>query len=114
MAATALATCWARIQRYSLDKNAFVSPAAFTYGNTPRSAVFGIYDPGTYNQDLSLRRIFPIHESVKLAFQADAFNVFNFVNFSAPATNITSANFGRITSQATGPRSLQLSARIVF
>lgn len=97
-----------------LDKNAFVSPAAFTYGNTPRSAVYGIFNPGTYGQDLSVRRIFPIHESIKVAFQADAFNVFNLVTFSAPATNITSSNFGRITSQANAPRSLQLSARITF
>ena len=97
-----------------LDKNAFASPAAFTYGNTPRSAVFGIENPGTYGQDLSLRRVFPIRESIKLAFQADAFNIFNFVAFSAPATNITSSNFGRITSQANGPRTLQLSARITF
>jgi hypothetical protein len=74
----------------------------------------GIYNPGSFGQDVSLRRIFPIHESVKLTFQADAFNVFNLVMFSAPATNITSANFGRITSQSSGPRSLQLSARITF
>jgi hypothetical protein len=97
-----------------LDKNAFASPASFTYGNTPRSAAFGIYNPGTFAQDVSLRRIFPIHESVKLTFQADAFNVFNQVMFGAPATNITSANFGKITSQSNGPRSLQLSARVTF
>jgi len=97
-----------------LDKNAFLSPPSFTYGNTPRSAALGIYNPGSFGQDVSLRRIFPIHESVKLTFQADAFNVFNLVMFSAPATNITSANFGRITSQSNGPRSLQLSARITF
>jgi len=97
-----------------LDKSAFASPASFTYGNTPRSAAFGIYNPGTFGQDVSLRRIFPIHESVKLTFQADAFNVFNQVMFGAPATNITSANFGKITSQSNGPRSLQLSARVTF
>lgn len=97
-----------------LDKNAFVSPAAFTYGNTPRTGALGIYNPDSYGQDFSLRRVFPIHENVKLAFQADAFNVFNLVTFTAPATNITSSTFGRITAQSNSPRSLQLSARIIF
>ena len=97
-----------------LDKNAFVSPAPFTYGNTPRTGAYGIDNPGAYGQDVSLRRIFPIHETIKFAFQADAFNVFNLVTFSAPATNITSSNFGKIIAQANGPRSLQLSARITF
>ena len=97
-----------------LDKNAFATPAAFSYGNTPRTGVFGIHNPDAFGQDLSLRRSFPIHENIRLQLQADAFNVFNAVMFSAPATNITSANFGRITGQANGPRILQLNVRVTF
>lgn len=97
-----------------LDRAAFVSPAAYTYGDTPRTGAYGLSTPSFWGQDLSLKRKFPIHESVALMLQVDAFNAFNIVMFSAPALNITSANFGKITSQANGPRSLQLSARITF
>jgi hypothetical protein len=97
-----------------LDKNAFVSPAAYTYGNTPRTAVFSIYNPGSYGLDLSVRREFPIFERVRFALQADAINALNLVNFSAPPTNITSSNFGKISGQSNGPRLVQLSGRITF
>jgi len=97
-----------------LDKNAFASPAAFTYGNTPRTAVFGLGEPGTFQADLSLRREVAIREPLKLIFQADAINVFNQVYFLPPPTNITSANFGKTAGQANRPRELQLSARVTF
>jgi len=105
-----------------LDRNAFVSTAPYTYGNTPRTGAFGLSNPSFWNQDLSLKRRFPIHENIALMFQVDAFNAFNAVMFSpfgtpgtpSPALNITSASFGKITSQANSPRALQLSARVVF
>ena len=100
-----------------LNVNAFASPPAYTYGNTPRTGVFGITVPGAYNQDISLKRSFRIRESVKFAFQADAINILNFVNFANfAATNlsITSSSFGKITSQANTPRVMQLSARLTF
>ncbi len=97
-----------------LDRAAFVSPAAFTYGDTPRTGAYGISTPSFWGQDFSLKRKFPIHERIALMLQVDAFNAFNMVMFNAPALNITSSNFGKITSQANGPRALQLSARLSF
>lgn len=97
-----------------LDKSAFAAPAPYTYGNTPRVGALGITNPSTYNIDMNLRRDFAIMERVKLTFQADAFNIFNIVNFSPPSTNINSSSFGKITSQAGAPRVLQLSARVTF
>jgi len=97
-----------------LDKNAFASPAAFTYGNTPRTGADGLHNPSLWGQDFSLKRKFTIHETIALQFQVDAFNAFNITMFSAPALNITSTTFGKITSQANTPRALQLSARLVF
>jgi len=44
----------------------------------------------------------------------DAFNVFNNVIFGGINTNITSAAFGRVSSQANTPRVLQLKARLDF
>jgi len=98
-----------------LDRNAFTAPAAYTWGNLPRTGVFGLNAPYTDSIDLSVRREFPIvHERVKLAIQADAFNLLNSVFFSAPALNPDQASFGTLTAQANQPRKLQLNARITF
>lgn len=97
-----------------LDKNAYANPAAFTYGNTPRSYASGLRNPNTYSQNLSLKREFPIRESIKFAFQADAFNPFNWVVFAGPSTNITSSAFGKITATSSSPRVIQFNARVTF
>jgi hypothetical protein len=97
-----------------LDRNAFVAPAAYTWGNVPRTGVYGLNAPFNSSIDVSLRREFAIHESIKLAIQADAFNVNNTVRFGAPGLNPDVAAFGTITSQANQPRKLQLNARITF
>jgi hypothetical protein len=97
-----------------LDRNAFVSPLAYTYGNTPRTLVYGLRNPASYNQNVSVRRSFRIRESLGLTFQGDAINVFNWVNFSSPNLDITSANFGRITGQSNLARVVQFNARVTF
>jgi hypothetical protein len=75
---------------------------------------YGLRNPGQKNLDLSLRREFRLRESWKLSIQADAFNMPNWVMFSAPNINITSAAFGRISGQANSPRAVQFSSRIEF
>ncbi len=98
-----------------LDKSAFVSPAPYTYGDTPGRAAAGLFGPAFWNQDLSVMRRFFITERVKLDFQVDSFNTFNTVIFNGPASlSITSGNFGRVTGQANSPRSLQLSMKLNF
>jgi len=97
-----------------LAKSAFVSPTPYTVGNVPRTAPFGLCAPSVLDLDISLRREFAIREKLRLAIQADAFNVTNSVYFAAPGLNIDSANFGTVTSQANQPRKFQLNARISF
>jgi hypothetical protein len=97
-----------------LDRTAFVAPAAYTWGNLPRTGVYGLNAPYNADVDLSVRREFVIHENVKLAIQADAFNVNNAVHFGAPGLNPDQASFGTLTSQANQPRKLQFNARITF
>ena len=97
-----------------LSKAAFQSPAAFTYGNTPRTGVFGIRGPSNYNESMSLKREIKIHENWKFAIQADAINVFNFTRFASPNLNITASNFGLITGIVSSPRVVQLNARLSF
>ncbi|WP_213807557.1 TonB-dependent receptor [Granulicella sp. dw_53] len=98
----------------------YINPAAFqkvpnyTFGNAPRTAPYGLRSPYTWNQDVTLRRAFKIWESLQLQTAVSAFNVYNTVNFGGVQTNIDSATFGTVSSQANAPRKLQAEARINF
>jgi hypothetical protein len=79
--------------------------------------------PGFENIDLSGFKAFHITDSQNLEFRADAFNVFNHVNFELPGSggtaDITSpSTFGVISqdygSQIGGSRVLQLALRLDF
>jgi hypothetical protein len=98
-----------------LNKAAFSDPANYTWGNVARSAPDHLFAPHNADVDVSVRREFKIRERVRLALQADAFNVNNAVHFAAPGTlNIDSASFGLISAIANQPRKLQFSGRITF
>jgi hypothetical protein len=97
-----------------IDKNAFISPASFTYGNTPATGAYGLRNPHFANQDLSISRYFHLRESTRLQFGADVFNLLNSVRFGGISTNITAANFGRVSSQANLPRVVQFKLRLEY
>lgn len=75
-----------------------IAPAAYTVGNLLRTGVYGLNASFNSSIDMSLRREFKIYEGIKLAFQADAFNVNNTVHFGAPGLNPDQASFGTVTS----------------
>ncbi len=108
-----------------LNPAAFVSAAPGTYGNLGRD-VFRL--PGQLQVDLSLSRIFAVHESFKLEVRAEAFNIINHTNLgsqptsgiglsatnsSGLSTSRSAANFGRFTS-AGDPRLLQFAMKLYF
>jgi hypothetical protein len=97
-----------------LDKNAFVSPAPYTYGNTPPVLVYGLRNPAVWNPNISLRREFKITERWRFRLQGDAINIFNHPLFGGPNINTTSAGFGQVTSQSNGARVVQFNARVIF
>ncbi len=97
-----------------LNKAAFVDPPAYMEGNIPRAAPYKLFAPHNADVDVSVRREFPIREKVKLALQADAFNVNNAVHFAAPGLGIDSSSFGIVSTMANQPRKLQFSARLSF
>jgi hypothetical protein len=81
------------------------------------------------NVDLSLYKATPIHwEATKLTLGIQAFNLLNHTPFDSPINDISSAQFGRITSNVStptsilgaflggdsSPRQLQLTARFEF
>lgn len=64
--------------------------------------------------DLSLEKSNRITERLQAQLRADFFNALNRPQFSAPSLNPTSSGFGKITSQANLPRTIQVGLRLVF
>ncbi len=69
------------------------------------------------NENLSVARSFPIRESLRMEFRAEAFNIFNRVRFGTGSANLQDVNFGHLTSSAdllNTPRQLQLALKLYF
>jgi hypothetical protein len=100
-----------------IDSSAFSTTPAYVFGNTSRTAPYGLTGPGNYGLDISLRRSFNLHlgESTRLNLQADLYNVTNHTQFVvASAQSVGSSTFGQVTGQANNPRQAQLSGRLEF
>jgi len=96
---------------------AFTAPSVDQTGTSSRNAFTG---PGLFNDDLSLIKTFPIHESVAAEFRVDAFNVFNIINPANPGNtciNCTAASgAGVINGMALGtaPRQIEFALTLRF
>jgi len=66
------------------------------------------------NVDLGLMKSFGMPTRDRLLLRLSVFNALNRRQWSFPNADFASANFGRITSQFNGPRTLQLEARYIF
>jgi hypothetical protein len=64
--------------------------------------------------DFSIVKNFPVHETLKVQFRADAYNAWNTTNFNNPNTAPTNTAFGRITGTAGDARNWQLSLKVMF
>jgi hypothetical protein len=60
-------------------------------GTTPRNFLRGF---GATQWDFAIHRDFPIHESFKLQFRAEMFNVLNHPNFGSPSGQFGAVAFG--------------------
>ena len=89
---------------------------AYTFGNAPRTAPYGLTGPGNFDLDISLRRTFNLHlgQGTRLSLQADLYNVTNYVFFGGIGTTLGSSSFGQVSSQVNNPRAAQLSGRFEF
>jgi Carboxypeptidase regulatory-like domain len=95
----------------STEGHAGTVPSTFV-GNAPIGNIFG---PGNYNWDMSLRKNFPIRESMNISFQWDVFNVFNRVDYNNPSTTITSSSFGEISGvNSNSQREMQFGLKFAF
>ena len=82
------------------------------FGNSGRNILRG---PRYFNADFGLLKEIQATDRVGLQFRAEAFNVFNTVNFRLPDSNRSSAQFGRITQVvADSQRIIQLGLKATF
>jgi hypothetical protein len=98
------------------NPNAFVLPAAGTYGNLGRGVYSG---PGLVDLDVSLFKNLAVREKATLQFRAEVFNVLNHPNLGTPNATVFSsgainASAGLITTLATAPRQVQFGLKLVF
>jgi hypothetical protein len=108
-----------------LNPAAFAAPASGQQGTEPRNDIPGF---GLTEIDFSLSRKIALNDRVNLQFRTDAFNLFNHPNFANPGGFIGSGSSELLSSsmlnqqigglnslfQGGGPRSLQLSLKLIF
>jgi carboxypeptidase family protein/TonB-dependent receptor-like protein len=95
---------------------AFANPADGTFGDAHRNTLIG---PGFANVNLSLAKEFPLHEAIALEIKADAYNMFNHINWGNPDANVgdgglADTSSGQVTSPVGGTRIIQLGAHLRF
>lgn len=73
-----------------------------------------VQSPGQKSWDFSLVKTFPIRESVRAQFRADACSAWNHTNLNAPNTAPTNTAFGRITGTSGDSRNWQMSLKSIF
>ena len=89
-------------------------PAAFQTRVFPRF-LNGLRADGLNQWNVNLLREFKFAERVRFQLRGDAINLMNRSQMNAPELNVTSTNFGRVTSQTSSlNRMYQLQGRIVF
>jgi hypothetical protein len=105
-----------------LNPAAVATPALGTYGNLGTSSG---RSPGFWEWDQAITRQFPLRESMRLEFRAEAFNITNSVRLGAPNATL-SGTYGQITSDqpttgagtgvsaGTGGRIVQFALKLVF
>lgn len=98
-------------QRF-FDTSQFFANAPGTHGNVGRNT---LNSPGIIGWDFSVLKNFRLpSESRYLQFRFEAFNFPNTPNWGNPNTNVTSADFGRITGTRLTMRNLQFALKYVF
>ena len=100
------------------NPNAFILPAAGTYGNVGRDTLIG---PGIASVDFSALKNTQLSERLRLQFRAEFFNILNHANFTTPntvvftsATSGVSPTAGVITATSTTSRQIQFGMKLIW
>jgi hypothetical protein len=92
-------------------------PADFVPGNAPRVAALNIFGMGYYDDDIAVKRTFPIYREWNVAIEMDMSNLTNHVVWASPNAVVNSGSaFGTISAlnSSNQPRSAQGMLRINF
>jgi hypothetical protein len=89
---------------------AFAIPAQYAFGNLGRNTMRG---PAIFTFDFSVFRDIHLTETRYLQFRAEAFNLFNNVNWSQPDSTMSDPTFGQVLS-AGEPRDIQFALKFYF
>ena len=89
---------------------AFAQPAAGSFGTSGRNILRG---PGVNNLDLAAFKNFELGKGTRVQFRLESFNTLNHTQFNGVSTNLTSSNFGVVTSARPG-RINQLGLKFIF
>jgi hypothetical protein len=85
-------------------------------GDAPRTDP-DLRSHGVHNWNLAVSKQTRLAGRVNLTLRAEAFNLFNRVQFGPPntqASTAATANFGQVTTQVNQPRLIQLAVRLAF
>jgi hypothetical protein len=98
-----------------INPKGFALPGLGEFGNVGKGSLRA---PGLATWDVGVFKNIPIHESWRLQFRAEFFNVLNRVNYKAPdqtnqTNNVSAGGFGSIRG-ANDPRIGQLALKILF
>ena len=108
-----------------LNAEAFMVPRPYTFGNVSRNMGNLRTKPGMA-ENAGLLKHTRLTERVRMQFRAEAFNLFNRVQFAGPYTNVgaydpnrpsqtsRNQNFGFFSGQANDPRVIQLALKLLF
>jgi hypothetical protein len=94
-----------------LNRAAFTLPAPGTLGDLVANSIKG---PGFWAVDLGMSKLVSLTERQRLEFRVEAFNLLNNFNWGNPTTNLDSAQFGRITTNAGTQRIMQFAVKYEF
>ena len=101
----------------SAEVHEFFNTGAFglasqgNYGNAGKGLLYG---PAYADTDAAVLKDFTLHDTLKLQYRTEAFNVFNQVNFSNPNSTFNGGGFGAIGSTFGASRQLQLALKLLW
>ncbi len=96
----------------TLNRAAFGFPAPFTFGDT--FILPNIRYIGRASENLALAKRQTFYEKYLLELRVELFNAFNRKEFGGLITDLTNPAFGQYSGTGIGPRTAQLTGRIVF
>jgi hypothetical protein len=92
------------------NTSAFVNPAPYTFGNSPRSVLRGA---PVVTTDATLEKSFAFTERIRFDLRGEFYNLLNHAIFNVPGFTLGAGDFG-VVSSARAPRMGQLAARLSF